>query len=217
MKSLRNVLFATLVLSLTTLTVAQTHEHGSNDKAPGADPVQAAAANAAPKAPPTEAQRSFKEMKTLAGVWRGHVTLDPPMKGMGDAELEVTMRVASRGNSIVHELQEANTPFDPAKYDHPITMMYLDEDRLLLTHYCDAGNRPRMTGKLASDGKTVEFGFLDVAGPTKYGHMKDAKFTFIDANHHNEDWWFMLPGDKLMHAHMVLERKQDATVASVGK
>jgi hypothetical protein len=215
MKALRYVLFASLLLSLPTLTFAQAHEHGAPDNAATADPVQTD--KAAPKAPPTEAQRSFTEMKTLAGQWRGHVTLDPPMKGMGDADLDVTMRVASRGNSIVHELQAADTPFDPAKYDHPITMMYLDEDRLLLTHYCDAGNRPRMTGKLLPDGKTVEFSFLDVAGPLKHGHMNNAKFTVIDENHHIEDWWYLMPGDKLMHAHMVLERKPGSTVATVGK
>jgi phage tail protein X len=52
----------------------------------------------------------------------------------------------------------------------------------------------------------VEFDFLDLAGSTKYGHMQHAVFTVIDANHHTEDWTFMMPGDKPMHAHMDLQR-----------
>jgi hypothetical protein len=78
---------------------------------------------------------------------------------------------------------------------------------LILTHYCDAGNRPRMAGKMSPDGKTVEFDFLDVAGSTQYGHMHHAVFTVIDANHHTEDWTYMEPGDKPVHAHLDLQRK----------
>ena len=88
-------------------------------------------------------------------------------------------------------------------------MFYLEGEGLLLTHYCDTGrNRPRMAGKLAPDGKTVEFDFLDVAGSTQYGHMHHAVFTIIDANHHIEDWTYMMPGDKPMHAHLDLKRGQ---------
>ena len=75
----------------------------------------------------------------------------------------------------------------------------------MLTHYCDAGNRPRMTGKMSPDGKTVEFEFLDVAGTTKYGHMHHSVFTVLDANHHTEDWTFM-QGEKPVLAHFDLQR-----------
>src|SRR6058998_1469194 len=68
--------------------------------------------------------------------------------------------------------------------EDPVTMFYLDEGRFLLTHYCDAGNSLRQ-------------------------HMHHAKFTFIDANHHTEDWTFML-GDKEVHGHVDLHRTADA-------
>ena len=159
--------------------------------------------------PKSDAQKSFDTLKTLAGTWQGAVTVDPPMKDMGNGSFtQVSMRVTSRGNAIVHEMKDAGKPDDPARYDHPVTMLYVDGDRLLLTHYCDAGNRPRMVGKISPDGKTVEFDFLDLAGGTQYGHMNHAVYTVIDGNHHTEDWTYIMPGDKPVHAHIDLKRVQ---------
>ena len=155
----------------------------------------------------SDAQKSFEQMKTLAGNWEGPVTVVPPQPDMSsDKPIHVLLRTTSRGNALMHEMQEAGTPEDPTRYDHPVTLFYLDGDRLLLTHYCDAGNRPRMTAKSSGDGKTIEFDFLDVAGSTQYGHMQHAVFTVIDANHHTEDWTYMMPGEKPVHAHLDLQR-----------
>ena len=74
--------------------------------------------------------------------------------------------------AILHDATGCGRP------DNPITMFYVDGDRLL-THYCDAGNRPRMVGKVSPNGKTVEFDFLDVTGNLQYGHMQRAVFTVI--------------------------------------
>jgi phage tail protein X len=160
------------------------------------------------KSAPSEAQKSFDTLKTLAGTWRGPVTADPPQPDWGDKPVQVSLRVTSRGNALVHEMTEAGTPDDSAKYDHPLTMLYLDGDRLLLTHYCDAGNRPRMAARTSLDGKTVEFDFLDLSGGNEYGHMYHAVFAIIDANHHIEDWTYMMPGDKPVRAHLDLKRAQ---------
>jgi len=157
--------------------------------------------------PQSDAQASFDKLKTLAGTWQGPITVDPPRSDVKPGTLgQITMRVTSRGNALVHEMQEAGTPLDATKYDHPVTMLYLDGDRLTLIHYCDAGNRPHMVGNLSPDGKKVEFAFVDLSGGNEYGHMYHAVFTFVDANHHIEDWTYMMPGDKPMHAHMELER-----------
>ena len=155
---------------------------------------------------PSDAQKSFDQLKTLAGTWQGPVTAFPPQPDWGTKPVQVSLRVTSRGNALVHEMNEAGGADDPAKYDHPVTMLYLDNDRLLLTHYCDAGNRPRMAARTSPDGKTVEFDFLDVAGSTAYGHMQHAVFTTIDANHHTEDWTYLMPGDKPVRAHLDLVR-----------
>src|SRR6202521_4071504 len=113
----------------------------------------------------SDAQKSFDKLKTLAGSWEGHVTTLPPQAEIEGKLMQVTLRATSMGNALMHEMTGAGRP------DDPITMLYLDVDRLLLTHYCDAGNRPRMVRKMSPDGKTVEFEFLDVDGSTQYGHM----------------------------------------------
>jgi len=180
-------LLAVVLLSLTSPALAQSH--------------------AQEFVAPSDTQKSFDTVKTLVGTWRGPITVDPPREDVKQRTLgQVTMRVTSRGNALVHEMQEADTPFDATKYDHPVTMIYLDGDRLTLIHYCDAGNRPRMTGKLSPDGTKVEFNFVDLSGGNQYGHMDHALFTIIDGNHPIEDWTYMMPGDKPMHAHMDLRK-----------
>lgn len=154
---------------------------------------------------PSDAQKSFTLLKTLAGTWKGSVTTTPKMEGMGGGDMWASLRVTSRGNAIVHEMKEPGTP-DDVNHDDPITMFYLDGSRLLLTHYCDAGNRPRMAARASADGKRVEFDFVDVAGNMEHGHMNHAVFTIVDANHHVEDWTYMMPGDKPVEAHMDLQR-----------
>ena len=174
---------------LATVVFAQSHEHKATE-----NPVL------------TDAQKSFTQLKTLAGTWRGSLKAMPPNHDIDGAAPEITLRVTSRGNALVHEMQEAGTPLDPKKYDHPVTMLYLDGDKLNLIHYCDAGNRPHMVARASADGKKVEFDFADLSGGNQYGHMYHAVFTIIDDDHHAEDWTYMMPGDKPMQVHMDLER-----------
>ena len=148
----------------------------------------------------TDAQKSFDKLKTLAGSWVGQLTTFPQEPTVDGKFAQFSLRETSMGNAVVHELSVSGRP------DHPVTMFYLDGDRLLLTHYCDAGNRPRMAGKVSPDGTTLEFDYLDLSGGNQYGHMHHAVFTFIDANHHIEDWTWMAPGDKLTRAHFDLQR-----------
>src|SRR5579859_1192513 len=189
MKALRAILPAAVMVAASVVMYAQSDMHKAGEKTTT-----------------SEAEKSFTLLKTVAGTWQGTVTVDPPQADMGTTQMQVSLRVTSRGNALVHEMKEAGSTDDPAKYDHPVTMFYLDSDRLLLTHYCDAGNRPRMVARTTPDGKTVEFDFLDVAGGTQFGHMHHAMFTIIDANHHIEDWTYMMPGDKVVHARMDLKR-----------
>jgi hypothetical protein len=191
MKPLRIMLCAAVLMTLATAAFAQT-----DAQKPDAQKSSVAAA-------PSEAQKSFATMKSLAGEWEGSVTV-PEAPQMSGGKMHASMRVTSRGHVLVHEFQEAGTPLDATKYDHPVTMLYVDGEQFMLVHYCDAGNRPRMTGKMSPDGKKVEFELKDISGSTAE-HMHHSVFTIIDANHHTEDWTFMMK-DKPIHAHFDLHR-----------
>jgi hypothetical protein len=182
MTSLRLVL-STVLLSLSTPAFTQ-----ARAQEPSATPA------------PSEAQKSFATIKTLAGQWEGRLTTVPPTEVEGKYAL-VSLRVTSMGNALLHEIRVEG------RKDDPITMLYLDGDRLLLTHYCDAGNRPRMAAKVSPQGNSVEFGFLDVVGSTRFGNMHDAVFTIVDADHHTEVWTWMDPNGHLVNARFDLQRK----------
>jgi hypothetical protein len=131
----------------------------------------------------SDAKKAFEKLKTLAGSWQGVIMGIP---------INFTIRAASSGTAILHEgdTSEAGPP------KHEITMFYVEENRLLATHYCDAGNRSRWEGKMSPDGKVIEFSFLDVAGSTRGGYLKDMVLTLIDADHHIVGFTFVMPDGK---------------------
>src|SRR6185369_12170863 len=93
MKSLR-ILLSIAVLSMSTIAFAQ-HDAQKSD------------------APKSDAQKSFDQLKALAGAWHATVTTDPPVKEMGNGAIaDVSLRVTSRGNALVHEMGE-NGKDDP--------------------------------------------------------------------------------------------------------
>ena len=119
------------------------------------------------------AQKSFDELKSLNGSWEGKTANGEPV--------EVDYRVTSNGSALMSEIK--------GKEDM-ISMFNLDGDRLLMTHYCSAGNQPRMVASASPDGKTITFDFLDatnLATPDA-GHMNRMVVSMLDANHHTEEW-----------------------------
>ena len=140
----------------------------------------------------SDAQKSFEKLKTLAGSWQGKTQNGQPV--------QVVYRVTSGGSALMSEI---------IGDEDMITMFHLDGDRLLMTHYCGAGNQPRMKATSSADGKSLSFEFLDatnLASP-QAGHMHRVVFTFPDADHHTEEWFFLQDG-KEARERFELERKK---------
>jgi len=151
---------------------------------------------------PMDAQAAFDKLKSLAGSWVGPLSMDAEHSDPSIAGKigQFSLRVTSRGNAIVHEISVSGIP------DHPVTMIYLEGDRLMATHYCDAGNRPRLVGTMSPDGNTITFEYLDLSGGNEHGHMYKGVFTFLEDNRHTEEWTFMMPNDQTFTGRFDLER-----------
>jgi len=140
---------------------------------------------------------SFQVLKTLEGTWNGQVTTEPANPEI-NGPIQVKMYVASRGNIIMHEIA-------PGGMLEP-TVIYLDSNRLTMIHYCEAGNRPRLVGRISPDQKQIEFEVADVSGGREPVYLSNFIFNLIDENNHTEDWTFTLTDGTHLHAHFILRR-----------
>jgi hypothetical protein len=138
----------------------------------------------------TDGQRSFHQLAGLEGRWVG--------KGSQGQPVEVTFRMTAGGSALMSEIHGEG-------HEDMITMFHMDGDRLIMTHYCGAGNQPRMK-IVSADSKSVSFEFFDGTNIAPgAGHMQHVTFAQPDADHHTEDWVFLDHG-KEMKELFTLER-----------
>jgi len=140
----------------------------------------------------TGSQKAFDAIKSMPGTWQG--------KNQNGEDVRVDFKVTSGGSAVMSEIQ--------GKEDM-VSMIHMDgPNRLVLTHYCTAGNQPRMQASVSPDGKTITFTYFDatnLATPDA-GHMQRMVLTLIDDNHHTEEWIFS-GGGKEMKQFFDLRRK----------
>jgi hypothetical protein len=142
----------------------------------------------------TDAQKAFATIKSMPGSWES--------KAAAGRSLQVTFKVVSGGSAVMSEIL-GQGPEDM------ISMFNLDGDnKLLMTHYCGAGNQPRMQASVSPDGKTITFNYLDATNlkSADDGHMIRMVLTLLDDNHHTEEWTFIDHG-KEMKEYFDLRRK----------
>jgi hypothetical protein len=147
------------------------------------------------KAQPQELDRAaaltaFERIKKLEGTWQSKST-----KGWEERQ---QFRLIAKNTAVVSQSMPGPSADasqgDTAPNAPMLTVFHMDGDHLLLTHYCEAGNQPRMIAAAVEDaGRAVRFTFLDgtnMASRTT-GHMHAVVITFVDDNHFNEQWsWY---------------------------
>lgn len=72
-----------------------------------------------------------------------------------------------------------------------VTLYSPDGDRVAVTHYCSAGNQPRMETKaMTGDQKEFDFtfsGITNLSTPAS-GHMHHLVVKIADSDHFSEQW-----------------------------
>ncbi len=124
-----------------------------------------------------DAKRVFERIKALAGRWEGYST-----KGWENREV---VSVIGRGSAVMMASSFKDEPMEGMA-----TLIHMDGERLVLTHYCEAGNQPRLVlSSVEGDGRQATFTFLDgtnlVARP---GYMAGAVFQFNEDGSYMSRW-----------------------------
>jgi hypothetical protein len=159
----------------------------------GDTPEAKAAAAAAKPAVPSK----LDVIKKLAGDW---VQVGEDGK---PTDKVVTTYHLTAGGSAVQETLFGGT-------DHEmITIYHMDGDDLVLTHYCVAGNQPRMKAEKQVDRNKLVF---KCAGGTNLKsendeHMHRATIVFKDDDHIQSAWEEFKDGKNVMTASFNLARK----------
>ena len=120
----------------------------------------------------------FDQLKALVGEWEGKNESGP---------VKITYTLVSGGSALMERMQ-------PAHEQEMITMYTADGDRILVTHYCSAGNQPSMrTETLKGAGNKYSFSLVNVSGlkTPEEGHMVGLILTLVDKDHLTQEWKYL--------------------------
>jgi len=123
---------------------------------------------------------AYARLKALAGEWEAK---------MEQGKAHLSLELIAGGTAIVERETAGQMPAMETVY-------HLDGSRLLLTHYCMAGNQPRMeAASFNPDNGELQFRFLDATNlKPGAGHMHDVLIRFVDNDHFETEWQFFENG-----------------------
>ena len=129
----------------------------------------------------SNAAEAFAKIKGLAGNWEANSS-----RGKATS----TYEVIANGSAVVEHVRVPGE-------DEMVTVYHLDGNKLVLTHYCTAGNQPHMQAEpYDSTTNQLAFDFAgggNLANPS-VGHMHNVVFQFGDADQFSTKWTFQENG-----------------------
>lgn len=181
---------ATLTIAALAGCASGGHKAASQESAAaqGASEAKEEHAPAAPSA--------LDPIKALAGTW------ECDFEGDGKVDCTAIYRVSANGHTVTENLF-VGTPHEM------VTAFHMDGTAVMATHYCAAGNQPRMRD--ANPGKhSFMFDFVDATNlkSPNDSHMHSLKMEIIDADHLTNTWTSFDKGQPAGEAIFKLTRKK---------
>jgi len=144
--------------------------------------------------PAARSTPAFDQFKSLVGHWEGTTN--------GGGKVSLTYELISNGSVLMERLSPGNEP-------DMVTMYSLEGDRIVVTHYCSAGNQPTMqTAAAPAAAGRYDFTFLRLSGAKSpdEGHMTALSVSMPDKNRLVQTWTFTENG-KAMSENFTYTRK----------
>jgi len=128
------------------------------------------------------AQAAYERLCALAGRWEG--------KSSQGWTAEIEIEVIARGSAV---LERSNFEAHPG--ETMLTLFAMDGPRLRLTHYCVAGNQPRLEAT-AIGADELGFTFVDGGNLASrdVGHMDEAVLRFAGPDEFSSRWSYFQAG-----------------------
>ncbi len=128
------------------------------------------------------AQLAFERLCTLAGTWEG--------KSSAGWTARIELEVIARGSAL---LERSNFEAHPG--ETMLTLFHKDGAELVLTHYCVAGNQPRLVATEIGP-ESLRFTFRDATNLASrdQGHMDEALIRLESPNTFSSQWSFFQDG-----------------------
>lgn len=150
--------------------------------------------------PEVPAHPIFDKFKSLAGTWEGTVT----MGENGETQPAVVTYQLTAGGSALLEICGPGTPMEM------ISVYFVDQGVMKMTHYCMANNQPTLIGVAGDQPNVIKLEFDSITNMPDPNamHMHDAVFEFLDENHIRSTWRGYVGGQPIGDMCAVMDLKR---------
>jgi len=127
----------------------------------------------------TKTAPGFERLKSLVGEWRG--------RGGEGKLVEVAYSLTAGNTAVMETLRMADGL-------SMVTIYHLNNEKLMMTHYCILNNQPRM--QASGDDKSLTFSLFDVTNLSSPNapHMRKLILSFPDKDHLKHEWTLRASG-----------------------